>query len=134
MINVLSLSSSWYLGTIPFLSLPSPPLFSPPEFRLTCLSPPALGFKVVWTKKGEIFLMMPSKSKTKVAGLCGNYDGDNTNDLSSKKGRLFHSIDRFINSWKVSSNHSCADETRRLIILYFFPSHEGWKEIGHLFV
>lgn len=49
-----------------------------------------------------MFVSMPSQSKSKVVGLCGNYDGDNSNDLTSKKGRLLHSIDRFINSWKVS--------------------------------
>lgn len=75
---------------------------------------------------------MPSRSKTNVAGLCGNYDGDNANDFTSKKGRLLHSVDHFINSWKVSSNPTFADGTTRQLI-YFVSFYEGRKEIGHLF-
>ena len=64
------------------------------------------GIEVTWNGEDDLSIVMPSKLKENLCGLCGNYNGNKRDDLTPRKGTS-RSISRFIQSWKVGSNGFC---------------------------
>ena len=50
----------------------------------------ALGLNVVWDRGTNVYIELSPNSNYwgKVCGLCGNFDGDMTNDLTTKQGMI----------------------------------------------
>ncbi|RWS27675.1 BMP-binding endothelial regulator protein-like protein [Leptotrombidium deliense] len=60
-----------------------------------------LGIKVVWSRNESLQVYVNPEYKSKVCGLCGNYNENTEDDWQTKKGELTNNYQRFINSWKV---------------------------------
>jgi len=59
--------------------------------------------------------------RNQVEGLCGNYDGDPSNDFTSaNSGGLITNVDKFVNSWRVTGL-----DIMGLVLLPILPVHEN---------
>lgn len=50
----------------------------------------------------RVYIKLEAKYQGRVAGLCGNFDGDAENDFSSQQGIVEPTADLFGNSWRIS--------------------------------
>lgn len=78
----------------------------------------SLGVKVFWHDVNNVVIAVPSKYRSKVCGLCGNYNGHAADDALTKRGRAVDNVDRLFNSWKVSTitqqiTHSSSTKTHK---------------------
>lgn len=71
-----------------------------------------IGIKITWNGEDDLNITMPIKVKSSVCGLCGNYNGDKSDDLLTKKGHFVKSINKFIETWKVGRNGYCPDNNK----------------------
>lgn len=71
---------------------------------------PGLGFQVKWDRGVRVYIQLTSRWKGRVQGLCGDYDGDATNDLKSPSSGLESNAILFGNSWKLEE--FCPSECR----------------------
>ncbi|KAM8973916.1 von Willebrand factor isoform 2-T2 [Pelodytes ibericus] len=65
---------------------------------------------VSWDKGTRIYVTLKEPYKDKVCGLCGNFDGNENNDLTSSNNQMEVDPSDFGNSWKV--NPMCADAAK----------------------
>ncbi|OXB70710.1 UNVERIFIED_CONTAM: hypothetical protein H355_006103 [Colinus virginianus] len=78
-----------------------------------------MGLAVLWDGGTRVYVRLQPQHRGRVAGLCGNFDRDAENDLSSRQGVLEPSAELFGNSWRVSllcpevdgtaTQHPCAN-------------------------
>ncbi|XP_013408397.1 BMP-binding endothelial regulator protein-like [Lingula anatina] len=66
-----------------------------------------VGLKVIWDGDSYVEVAVPAKYKSKMCGLCGNYNGIEADDFKGKKGGLYLNADKFGNSWRIGSRKSC---------------------------
>ncbi|KAL6468240.1 hypothetical protein MHYP_G00239170 [Metynnis hypsauchen] len=66
--------------------------------------------------KGEAEISLPDTYKTKVGGLCGNYDGKKNNDLMKPNGQQAN-VNEFGESWRVVAEKAAVRQ-RRSSLLY----------------
>lgn len=52
-------------------------------------------------------LSVPPQYKSKMCGLCGNYNGDRHDDLRTLKGEFTNEVRTFGESWRVGGNKFC---------------------------
>lgn len=50
----------------------------------------------------RVYIKLDARYQGRVAGLCGNFDGDAENDFSSQQGIVEPTADLFGNSWRIS--------------------------------
>lgn len=69
------------------------------------------GLAVLWWDTGaercaapgtRVYVRLEPQHRGRVAGLCGNFDGDAENDFSSRQGVLEPTPELFGNSWRLS--------------------------------
>ncbi|XP_072097967.1 mucin-6-like [Mobula birostris] len=60
------------------------------------------GITVIWDKHTRLSIALDTRWKNKVCGLCGNFNEDIADDLTTKENSLVTNIARFGNSWKSS--------------------------------
>ncbi|XP_072327696.1 uncharacterized protein [Scyliorhinus torazame] len=65
------------------------------------------GITVIWDKRTRVSITLDPRWKTRVCGLCGNFNDDVADDLTTKGNSLATSAVRFGSSWK--SSPSCSD-------------------------
>uniref|UniRef100_A0A670IBU2 Uncharacterized protein n=1 Tax=Podarcis muralis TaxID=64176 RepID=A0A670IBU2_PODMU len=65
------------------------------------------GLVLLWDKKTSIFIKLNDEFKGQVCGLCGNYDGNDINDFTTRSQSVVGDVLEFGNSWKVSP--TCPD-------------------------
>ncbi|KAF7245534.1 Mucin-5B [Varanus komodoensis] len=65
------------------------------------------GFVLMWDKKTSIFIKVNSEFKGQLCGLCGNYDGNDMNDFTTRSQSEVGDVLEFGNSWKASP--TCPD-------------------------
>ncbi|XP_069037957.1 mucin-5AC-like [Lepisosteus oculatus] len=65
------------------------------------------GLILMWDKKTSMFIKLNPKFQGLVCGLCGNYDGNENNDFTTRSQAVVVDTLEFGNSWKVSP--SCPD-------------------------
>ncbi|XP_038668142.1 mucin-2-like [Scyliorhinus canicula] len=58
------------------------------------------GITVIWDKSTRLSITLDSRWKNKVCGLCGNFNDDVSDDLTTKGNSLVTSAVEFGNSWK----------------------------------
>ncbi|KAK3549020.1 hypothetical protein QTP70_025092 [Hemibagrus guttatus] len=63
------------------------------------------GFSLAWDGSSGIYLKMTEEHKGRPCGLCGNYNDDGSDDLSSSHGIKTDDIAEFGNSWIVDLPH-----------------------------
>ncbi|KAK2514067.1 hypothetical protein Q9233_015180 [Columba guinea] len=61
-----------------------------------------LGLAVLWDGGTRVYVRLEPQHRGRVAGLCGNFDGDAENDFSSRQGVLEPTPELFGNSWRLS--------------------------------
>ncbi|XP_058038766.1 SCO-spondin-like [Ahaetulla prasina] len=61
-----------------------------------------MGLTVLWDGGTRVYIKLEAKYQGRVAGLCGNFDGDAENDFSSQQGIVEPTADLFGNSWRIS--------------------------------
>ncbi|CAM2104988.1 unnamed protein product [Caretta caretta] len=61
-----------------------------------------LGLSVLWDGGTRVYVKLDPRYQGRVAGLCGNFDGDTENDFTSRQGVVEPTSDLFGNSWRVS--------------------------------
>ncbi|ETE61313.1 Mucin-5AC, partial [Ophiophagus hannah] len=62
---------------------------------------------LIWDKKTSVFIKLKADYKGEVCGLCGNYDGNDINDFTTRSQSVVGDVLEFGNSWKVSP--TCPD-------------------------
>ncbi|XP_055010802.1 mucin-5AC-like [Boleophthalmus pectinirostris] len=67
-----------------------------------------IGLTLIWDRKNILFIKLSPKYMGHVCGLCGNYDGNANNDMTTRCGATVINPLVFGNSWKDSP--SCPDE------------------------
>ncbi|KYO43844.1 SCO-spondin [Alligator mississippiensis] len=103
-----------------------------------------LGLTVLWDGGTRVYVKLDPVFQGRVAGLCGNFDGDTENDFTSQQGMVEPTADLFGNSWRVSLlcpevnegdfEHPCTENSHRatwarkrcsiLLQMLFTPCHE----------
>ncbi|KYO24640.1 hypothetical protein Y1Q_0021924 [Alligator mississippiensis] len=61
----------------------------------------ASGFRVLYDTSSYVLVTVPSTYQGRMRGLCGNYNGDKSDDFLLPTGRGTKDMDEFITSWKV---------------------------------
>ncbi|CAG9819013.1 unnamed protein product, partial [Phaedon cochleariae] len=72
------------------------------------------GFKVFWNFKSFVEVVAPASFKNKLCGLCGNYNNDVQDDLTTKAGRVVteKEILGFAASWCLGKKSDCEKKIR----------------------
>ncbi|CAM9200588.1 unnamed protein product [Bubo scandiacus] len=82
-----------------------------------------LGLSVLWDGGTRVYVRLEPQHRGRVAGLCGNFDGDAENDFGSRQGVLEPTAELFGNSWRLSllcpevdgtdAQHPCTESPHR---------------------
>ncbi|GCB82596.1 hypothetical protein scyTo_0022034, partial [Scyliorhinus torazame] len=70
------------------------------------------GLRVTYDWRSRISVTLPSTYTGSVCGLCGNFDGNRDNDLTTKDGKSTNNPTTFGKSWQVDSTPGCSHECR----------------------
>ena len=62
------------------------------------------GIKITCNGKDNLAITVPSRMKSTLCGLCGDYNGRQADDLLTRRGGRVNSLDKFIESWKIGIN------------------------------
>ncbi|XP_041059043.1 mucin-2-like [Carcharodon carcharias] len=65
------------------------------------------GITVIWDKRTRVSITLDPRWKNKICGLCGNFNGDVVDDLTTKGNSVVANVLEFGNSWK--STMSCSN-------------------------
>ncbi|XP_019648028.1 PREDICTED: SCO-spondin-like [Branchiostoma belcheri] len=65
------------------------------------------GVKVLYDGDESVTVVIPSSQRGSMCGLCGNFDGDHTNDFHSISGKAFDSATEFGNNMHVNDGRKC---------------------------
>lgn len=61
-----------------------------------------IGFQVRWNGYEMVFVTVTDELRGKTQGLCGVYDGDQTNDFTTDSGSVVTEPASFVTTWKRS--------------------------------
>ncbi|KAK4875849.1 hypothetical protein RN001_012271 [Aquatica leii] len=62
-----------------------------------------IGLKIKWDAEHFVEVSVTEDMWNKTAGLCGLFDSDETNDLTSKKGGSFKNVATLVKSWEIDN-------------------------------
>ncbi|KAM9860598.1 mucin-5B-like [Aulostomus maculatus] len=82
------------------------------------------GLILMWDRKTSLFIKLSSKYKGQVCGLCGNYDNNANNDLTTRSRAVVVSPLVFGNSWKDSP--SCPNTPGTFSPCTANPYRQSW--------
>lgn len=72
------------------------------------------GLEITWDGDSFAEVIVPPRFKSKMCGLCGNYNGDRLDDYLTKSGTLAPDIRTFADSWRLGEGDSeSCDRTAR---------------------
>nr|XP_032837129.1 mucin-19-like isoform X31 [Petromyzon marinus] len=83
-----------------------------------------IGIMVMWDRRTSIFVKVDSKYKGTLCGLCGNYNGRDSDDLTAADGSTAASVLAFGNSWRIKE--SCAAMTEAVEPCQQNPHRHAW--------
>ncbi|XP_013358358.1 PREDICTED: mucin-5B [Chinchilla lanigera] len=84
------------------------------------------GMAVSWDRKTSVFLRLPQSYKGRVCGLCGNFDDNAINDLTTRSQAVVSDALEFGNSWKLSP--TCPDATAPKDPCTANPYRKSWAQ------
>ncbi|XP_061102940.1 mucin-5AC-like [Conger conger] len=84
------------------------------------------GLILIWDKKTSVFIKLSPKFKGHVCGLCGNYDGNENNDFTTRSKAVAVNVLEFGNSWKDSP--SCPDTGSKKDPCITNPYRQSWAQ------
>ncbi|KAM3626235.1 uncharacterized protein V6R79_025169 [Siganus canaliculatus] len=84
------------------------------------------GLTLIWDKKTSLFIKLSPNYEGRVCGLCGNYDGNANNDMTTKSQAPVVNPLTFGNSWKDSS--SCPDAQTIKNPCTTDPYRQSWSQ------
>ncbi|XP_043569124.1 mucin-19-like, partial [Chiloscyllium plagiosum] len=84
------------------------------------------GITVIWDKRTRVSITLDPRWKNKVCGLCGNFNGDITDDLTTQGNCLVTSTLEFGNSWK--SSVFCSDVMNQTFPCDRNPYCSAWAQ------
>uniref|UniRef100_H2Z9B9 VWFD domain-containing protein n=1 Tax=Ciona savignyi TaxID=51511 RepID=H2Z9B9_CIOSA len=85
-----------------------------------------IGLAVLWNKENAVKVQLQPNLMNKVCGLCGNFDGDMSNDLQTRDGDVVANPNDFGNNWKTAE--SCPDASRDPNPCQESPERAPWAE------
>ncbi|CAL8349496.1 unnamed protein product [Merluccius merluccius] len=84
------------------------------------------GLILMWDKRTSIFIMLSPDLKGRVCGLCGNYDGNANNDLTTRSNAVVVNPLIYGNSWKDSP--SCPNAVAPKSPCALNPYRQPWAQ------
>ncbi|CAL8403839.1 unnamed protein product [Boreogadus saida] len=84
------------------------------------------GLILMWDKRTSIFIKLSPDWKGRVCGLCGNYDGNANNDLTTRSNAVVTNPLLFGNSWKDSA--SCPNAVAPKNPCAMNPYRQPWAQ------
>ncbi|XP_026562220.1 mucin-5AC-like [Pseudonaja textilis] len=81
---------------------------------------------LIWDKKTSVFIKLEAHFKGEVCGLCGNYDGNDINDFTTRSQSVIGDVLEFGNSWKVSP--TCPDASGSRDPCTANPYRSSWAQ------
>ncbi|XP_021119396.1 mucin-5B [Heterocephalus glaber] len=84
------------------------------------------GMAVSWDRKTSVFIRLPQSYKGRVCGLCGNFDDNAINDLTTRSQAVVSDALEFGNSWKFSP--TCPDARAPQDPCTANPYRKGWAQ------
>ncbi|XP_072922375.1 mucin-6-like isoform X1 [Hemitrygon akajei] len=84
------------------------------------------GVTVIWDKHTRLSIALDTKWQNKVCGLCGNFNEDVADELTTKDNSLVTNTARFGNSWKSSS--SCSNTLNQTFPCDRNPDCLAWAQ------
>ncbi|KAK0156052.1 Mucin-5B [Merluccius polli] len=84
------------------------------------------GLILMWDKRTSIFIMLSPDLKGRVCGLCGNYDGNANNDLTTRSNAVVVNPLIYGNSWKDSP--SCPNAVAPKNPCALNPYRQPWAQ------
>ncbi|XP_052079121.1 BMP-binding endothelial regulator protein-like [Mytilus californianus] len=90
---------------LPFTKLPHFKLFREGQ---SIVFQSNIGLKVVWDGHSYVEVTVASRYRTKMAGLCGNYNGNADDDMRGRDQKVYKNSEEFGDTWRVGSRAACA--------------------------
>ncbi|XP_013358421.1 PREDICTED: mucin-5AC [Chinchilla lanigera] len=84
------------------------------------------GLVLLWDRKTSLFLMLSPEFKGRVCGLCGNFDDNAINDLTTRSQAVVGDALEFGNSWKFSP--TCPDAVAPKDPCTANPYRKSWAQ------
>lgn len=64
------------------------------------------GLVVAHDLGGSVTIRVPSGYKKHLCGLCGNYDGDTSNDMRNPSNENLDTVEKWSNSWLIAGQNA----------------------------
>lgn len=68
---------------------------------------PHPGMSILWNGDSFVEVKVPPVFQGQLCGLCGNYNGDGSDDFKTRKGRIVPNALSFSRSWRVGGKRFC---------------------------
>ena len=88
-----------------------------------------LGISILWDGVSFLEMTVPPKYRNRLCGLCGNFNGDITDDFSGRHGKMYDTGMTFGNSWRVGGYRACSIQPQDMAVS-FEPKHncsQSWS-------
>ena len=63
---------------------------------------------ILWDGVSFLEMKVPPKYRNRLCGLCGNFNGDSSDDFNGRHGELYDNGMTFGNSWRVGGYRACS--------------------------
>lgn len=61
-----------------------------------------IGIQIIWDGVSFLEVNVPPEFRNRMCGLCGNFNGDSSDDFHGRRGGLYRDGQAFGDSWRVS--------------------------------
>ncbi|KAL5012152.1 hypothetical protein ScPMuIL_010703 [Solemya velum] len=93
-----------------------------------------VGVKVLWKQKGVVVINVPRSYKRRMRGMCGNMDGEESNDMTTKQFLPSRTTKEFMMSWRVERYKHCNERILPNLPPYFKTNIRHHKADRCIFV
>lgn len=68
------------------------------------------GLKVSYDWHSHVTVELPTSYSSAVCGLCGNFNGNAQDDMTTKNGNMSYNVSSFVQSWRTTENQEGCQE------------------------